>query len=313
MRFKQLILSCVWLMPTVFFITELNAATGTAPNIPTTLTPNSITLPNPATIKATNAVNAPKDPNAPNQALAQSLEQQTHGDEVRWLTTNTGPFLSLYTPDKTGNQFGTVILLHGNGHHPDWPGVIHLLRTQLPEVGWSTLSIAVPNYEYQPPSTVGAPASNAIQNTFSAATPLIQMLSQRITQSLSLIPEANKPIVILAEGVSVTWLLATYNTLTDARFRGVILVSGQSAIDAPVIDFAQMLQQTPSRFFLDVTAEQSTIATQSPQRDVIARRLRSDRYQLMVMPGALDPSHSPLLLKQMRGWLRKHFEVATRP
>ncbi len=300
-----------------FFIFALNsfaaplpiAPKTITPTIPTSLTAQPTTQPNAAAINAANAANAPKDLNAPNMALAQSLTQMQNND-VRWLTSNIGPFLALYTPDKTGNQFGTVILLHGNEHHPDWPGVIHTLRTQLPEVGWSTLSIAVPNYEYQPPPAPGAApiAPPTTPDTYISAVALIPILTQRITQSLPLITEPNKPIVILAEGVSANWLLAINSTLADPRFRGVILVTAQTAQDSPPIDFAQLLQQQPNRFLLDITSTQDFNFAQAQARDVTARRARSDRYQLITVTGSVENFNSPLFLKQVRGWLRKRLE-----
>lgn len=309
---KLLSLSCL-LIVTLNSLAAPNATTpilqaAATPTIPTTLSPPQPANNNAGTINASNTANAPKDPNAPNVDLAQSLSQ-TQNNEVRWLTSNRGPFLSLYTADKTGNQFGTVILLHGNGHHPDWPGIIHTLRTQLPEIGWSTLSIAVPNYEYEPTPPGGAPVPIAITaDTYTTAAPLIPVLTQRIIQSLPLIQEPNKPIIMVAEGVSAHWLLAAYNTLIDPRFQGIILVTAQNAPDGPAIDFNQLLQQPSRRIFLDITSKQNFNFAQAQARDVTARRTRSDRYQLMVITGSLTDPISPLFLKQVRGWLRRQFE-----
>lgn len=53
-------------------------------------------------------------------------------------------FLGVFAEASEGPGDSAVILLHGMGVHPDWPEVIHPLRSQLPEQGWATLSIQMP-------------------------------------------------------------------------------------------------------------------------------------------------------------------------
>jgi len=53
-------------------------------------------------------------------------------------------FLALYTPATSKPAHGGVILIHGTGVHPAWPEVIEPLRTRLPDLGWTTLSLQMP-------------------------------------------------------------------------------------------------------------------------------------------------------------------------
>lgn len=62
------------------------------------------------------------------------------GDPV-WLVDGRHKFLGLFTP--AANARAAVIVVHGLGVHPDW-GLISALRQQLPERGYSTLSIQMP-------------------------------------------------------------------------------------------------------------------------------------------------------------------------
>lgn len=63
------------------------------------------------------------------------------GDPV-WLELSSGhKFLTLFTP--ANNPKAGVIVIHGMGVHPDW-GLIGPLRQQLPEHGYSTLSVQMP-------------------------------------------------------------------------------------------------------------------------------------------------------------------------
>ncbi len=73
----------------------------------------------------------------------QLQDQLVVGEPVR-LTAEQQDFFALYTPAVGKVQRGGVILLHGLGAHPDWPDVISPLRKNLPDTGWSTLSIQLP-------------------------------------------------------------------------------------------------------------------------------------------------------------------------
>ena len=64
--------------------------------------------------------------------------------EAEWLPVGQHKVLAIYTESETQPAKGGVILLHGIGVHPDWPDVIHPLRTGLPEAGWATLSVQMP-------------------------------------------------------------------------------------------------------------------------------------------------------------------------
>lgn len=64
--------------------------------------------------------------------------------EAEMLEAEGQEFLSIYTESESETPAGGVILLHGIGVHPDWPDVINPLREQLPEHGWSTLSLQMP-------------------------------------------------------------------------------------------------------------------------------------------------------------------------
>ncbi len=64
--------------------------------------------------------------------------------EAVMLNADGQEFLSIFTETDSESPKGGVILVHGIGVHPDWPDVINPLREQLPEHGWSTLSLQMP-------------------------------------------------------------------------------------------------------------------------------------------------------------------------
>lgn len=81
---------------------------------------------------------------AKEQRWAAQLRDQLVVGEALQLTTGQQDFFALYTPAAGKIKRGAAILLHGMGAHPDWPEVIAPLRENLPESGWTTLSIQLP-------------------------------------------------------------------------------------------------------------------------------------------------------------------------
>ncbi|MBI1423470.1 MAG: DUF3530 family protein [Gammaproteobacteria bacterium] len=66
------------------------------------------------------------------------------GEAVKLKAGDT-EFLSLYAPNTDSqHNYGGVILIHGIGAHPAWPDIIEPLRINLPDHGWSTLSLQMP-------------------------------------------------------------------------------------------------------------------------------------------------------------------------
>lgn len=75
---------------------------------------------------------------------AEQLVDSLLDGEPVWLEANGHPFLTLYTEADNPSPPRAAIILHGIGTHPDWPQVVHPLRVQLAERGWSTLSLQLP-------------------------------------------------------------------------------------------------------------------------------------------------------------------------
>lgn len=93
-------------------------------------------------------------------APAFALAQADYAREKRWADEITPSIVvgdAVYLELKSGRKFfalwapnpkasAGVIVVHGLGVHPDW-GLINLLRSQLPEQGYSTLSVQMPVLE----------------------------------------------------------------------------------------------------------------------------------------------------------------------
>ncbi len=75
----------------------------------------------------------------------QQIAKQAEADDTKWLTTVNGKFLALYERARTGDPQGAVLILHAEGEHLNWRQSAQYLRLNLPEWGWATLTIALPD------------------------------------------------------------------------------------------------------------------------------------------------------------------------
>ncbi|MBA1273398.1 DUF3530 family protein [Stutzerimonas azotifigens] len=65
--------------------------------------------------------------------------------QARMLDAAGQTFIALWLPANTAKVKGTVILLPGDGQSADWPRGIGPLRHRLPDDGWHTLSLSLPD------------------------------------------------------------------------------------------------------------------------------------------------------------------------
>lgn len=155
---------------------------------------------------------------------------------VQWLQAGNRRFLALYEPAITPSPKGTVVMLHGAGEHADWPGTLSTLRHYLPQIGWSTLAIALPPPDLPKlppakpspavePANAPTPADDENQNHDES-----QDIFDSEGKSLSdgtIDPEAQKPKVAevpgAAEEITVDRIIAALAFLQEAGNTSVIL------------------------------------------------------------------------------------------
>ncbi|MBL4797780.1 MAG: DUF3530 family protein [Oleispira sp.] len=66
-------------------------------------------------------------------------------DEVITLSNLAEEFYGLYLPQASGQPQGGILILHDEQQHGHWPNIIGPLREYLPQFGWSTLTIELPD------------------------------------------------------------------------------------------------------------------------------------------------------------------------
>lgn len=100
---------------------------------------------------AETAVVTPSIPSAPRAPLlsrhvlaAQAIQLSADAKQLLDLTTPVEHFSALFLPANTAKPHGMVILLPGAEESFDWPLVVGPLRRKLPDAGWHTLSLNLP-------------------------------------------------------------------------------------------------------------------------------------------------------------------------
>ncbi|MGG5873218.1 alpha/beta hydrolase family protein [Pseudomonas peli] len=105
---------------------------------------------------------------------ATALEQRLEQKEQQQLQARDESFLALWLPANVGEPSGAVIILPGDDETADWPQSVGPLRSKLPNGGWHSLSLTLPDpnsdapplRSAEPPTT--APTEDAAADTTAA-------------------------------------------------------------------------------------------------------------------------------------------------
>ena len=210
-----------------------------------------------------------------------------------WLKAKGRRFLALYAQATTDHPKGAVILLHGLGANPDWPEVIHPLRVELPDHGWSTLSIQLPVRPNGVPAkdylTLFAPASARIQAA-------VGFLKKR----------GDTPIVLVGHSLGAAmgaWYLAGHPDTPVRAFAGIGMNASK---DHPKLDTPTQLAKI-KRPVLDLYGSRDLpgVLRSARARAAAARKAGNGHYRQQQIAGA-DHFFNGLddqLVQVVRGWL----------
>lgn len=91
----------------------------------------------------------------------QLLANKTEPDSQLWLQQGQQKFLSIYHPNNQHPGKGALLILHDDGQHPRWPDTIETISATMPDYGWATISISLP--DLKPAARPETDASNTIE------------------------------------------------------------------------------------------------------------------------------------------------------
>ena len=204
--------------------------------------------------------------------------------------------LGLFTPSTAKKRQGGAVILHGIGAHPNWPDIIYPLRTELPEHGWTTLSIQMPVLANDADPAKYAPLFEEVAGRINAA---ISYLKARDIKNIVLIGHS------LGSAMGSYYLSITPKSGIRA-FVGIGMSLGKAD---PKMDTPTTLAKIKIPV-LDLYGSQDLASVlDSVKRRGNAGRLAGNKYyrQLRIM-GAdhffLDMD--TVLVKRVHGWLKRY-------
>jgi pimeloyl-ACP methyl ester carboxylesterase len=270
------------------------------------------------------------------QDEALALQEQLPAGVQQQLSAGDEQFLALWQPANKGKAQGVVILLPGAGETADWPQAIGPLRHKLPDAGWHTLSLTLPDplpsaeHTTSPPTTAAtttepaadttpAPDSTAPSEPPSATakqpdsvqeTP--EHYAERVLARLQAgidLAQQQKPdsIVLLGHGTGAYWAARYLSEHNSSTIQNLILVAPQlpEAFSPALHELVPKLQLAVGDFYY---RDQEAARTAALLRRQASKRQTSPNYMQVAMsalPGNLATEQEQLY-RRIRGWLSLH-------
>jgi hypothetical protein len=271
---------------------------------------------------------------------ARALGRHLPSQEQQLLQAGDESFLALWLPANTAEAHGVVVLVAGAGESADWPKVIGPLRHKLPDAGWHSLTLSLPDPQDALPPAPDTKAANATAASAAPSSvdtdpgaadePLpgadaapadpshqtddtveapgerhARRIKQRISAGLELARQQQaRHIVLLGHGSGGYWSTRYLSEEQPADVRSLLLVDVKPAAEAsPALDELQsgLKLATGDFYYQDRQLE----------RDAAARRAQASTRQehpaytqvaLKALPGNPEVEQEQLY-RRLRGWL----------
>ncbi|CAD5106999.1 alpha/beta hydrolase family protein [Zestomonas carbonaria] len=274
---------------------------------------------------------APERPASERSAdVAAVLEQRLPADEQQRLQAGEEDFLALWRPANVGEPSGVVILLPGDDESADWPQAIGPLRRKLPDSGWHTLSLTLPDpQDTLPPRPAGNPATaeeapaeaaDSEEPAQDGDTPAADD-NQREAHAARVLAriqagiefaEKRQPtsIVLLGHGSGTYWAARYLTDQPSPRIHNLLLVAARmpDGFGPPLEQLIPELKLATGDFYYKDNPAARDTAIKRMQE---ARRQRLPAYiqvAMKALPG--NPAvEQEQLYRRIKGWLTLHLRA----
>lgn len=261
------------------------------------------------------------------EALA--LERQLKANEQQRLDAAGTPFLALWLAANDPAPKGAVILLPGDEESADAPRVIGPLRHKLPDAGWHSLSVSLPDPQganlpvriaesavpsgdapaekpAEVPAEPAAPAEPS-QSPEAARATHVERVFARIDASIAFAGQQQaKVVVLLGHGSGAYWAARYIAERKPANVSHLLLVDIRQpeGFESPITDLLAQITASVGDFYYrdSATARQAALL-----RKQLSQRQKQPAFVqvgLDALPG--NPSVAEeQLFRRLRGWLDK--------
>lgn len=238
--------------------------------------------------------------------LAAIFSQHIRAEPPLWAETLTdeldqvdagGNNISLLTRQQGyARGLGHVLIVHGVGQHPDWHALIRPMRQKLPDYGWTSVSVEMPEMVKED-GNIDHPALLAASTAhFEAA----------LTHMKSIGAER---IVVIGYGMGARLAVNWINKTTPPAVKAIVLISMEDGSEKSGLD-SNMDTVSLNLPMLDILAENDKVQALEAGAERLRYRLRLPQYRQLVIYAA-DQYYSQMedeLIKRIRGWLKLTFE-----
>lgn len=272
---------------------------------------------------ATQAADPP--PNATSERLLADKEQermmalaanQPPATTPLWLETQHESYLGLFQPANQPQPRGGILLLPHDRTSPDWPGAMQTLRRGLPDKGWHTLALALPDEPLPilaliPASTASASEEDPLKDHF-------VRISQRLDVAIKALQErgANR-IYLVGEGSGGYWAMRYIADHLGQQLYPILIDAAQPNTPAtpPLYRLTETLQLPVLDLYHGNGLGLEPVEQQARLRNDSAKRGGLSQYLSVRMPPRAGDwrQTEPRLLALVSGLIERHMEKALQP
>lgn len=269
---------------------------------------------------------------------AQALEQRLDKREQQRLQAGDETFLALWLPANVGEPGGAVILVPGDVENADGAQAIGPLRRKLPDAGWHSLSLSLPDPEGdapplrqpQPPgsteqgpaadaadaeeanSAETAPAAQADDETRRSAH--AQRVMARIETGIDFARERQAPsIVLLGHGSGAYWAARYLAERQPSEIQNLLLVAADvpAGFTPPLDELVPQLELATGDFYYKDRAGDRQAALRRLQASKRVKHPAYVQVAMKALPG--NPAvEQEQLYRRLRGWLKLNLRATAR-
>ena len=217
--------------------------------------------------------------------------------DAEWLKVGKSKILSLYTEHSSEKAQGGAIIVHGVGVHPNWDQIIRPVRSQLPEYGWSTLSVQMPVLVNDAKESEYATLFNEIAPRLNAAVK-------------SLKAKGINNIVIIGHSLGATMAAYYLRKHPDKSIKALVAIgsTGSHFKDKSKNYFKSL--ETIKLPILDIfgTIDLPEVMQGAEKKKALAKKFGNTKYTQIKISGAnhFFDNKEDILIKRVRGWLTKN-------
>ncbi len=217
--------------------------------------------------------------------------------DAEWLKLGKNKILAIYTENTTEKAIGGAIILHGSGVHPNWDQIIRPLRSQLPDHGWSTLSLQLPVL------------SNEAE--YKDYIPLFKEVAPRINAGVAFLKAKGiKNIVVVAHSLGSSMAAYYMANKPDSSIRAFVAIGVSGNMHKKDKEGYLTSLKTIKVPVLDIFggSDLAPVLESKKAKAKVARKAGNKNYTQVEIPGAnhFFDNHDEVLVKRVRGWLKKN-------